>query len=180
MIKSHKVFVSFHHFNDEEYRKKFIKIFSDFAEVIIDQSVGDGDIDPDLKTETIRQKIRDEYLRNSTVTIVLIGTETWKKKHVDWEISSSLRDTQYNKRSGLIGLLLPTRKDYSTEHFDPYTIPPRLYDNVRNKFAKIYNWTESPQDIQRWVHAAFLDKDKIIPDNSRDIFRNNRSGSKWE
>ena len=35
----------------------------------------------------MRQKIRDEYIRDATVAIVLIGPRTWQRKHVDWEHS---------------------------------------------------------------------------------------------
>ena len=39
---------------------------------IVDKSVEDGDIDDDnLATETIRQKIRDDFIADATVTIVL-------------------------------------------------------------------------------------------------------------
>ena len=51
---------------------------------MVSKSVQIGDIDSNLPTERIRQKIRDEYLRDSTVTIVLIGSETWKRKHIDY------------------------------------------------------------------------------------------------
>lgn len=177
MTKRHKVFLSYHHENDEEYKKQFEQ---KFGSVYVSKSVEIGDIDPNLQTETIRGKIRDEYLRDSTVTVVLVGKETWKRKHVDWEISSSIRHTQYNPRSGLLGLILPTHPNYSTKTFDPHLIPPRLYDNIECKFAAIYNWTETPSIIQSRIHEAFLQKDKVNPDNSRVIFRNNRSGSKWQ
>ena len=58
---------------------------------MVSKSVQIGDLDSKLKDETVRQKIRDEYLRDSTVTVVLIGTETWKRKHVDWEIGASIQ-----------------------------------------------------------------------------------------
>jgi len=118
-------------------------------------------------------------LRDSSVTVVLIGRETWKRKHVDWEISSSIRDTKYNPRSGLIGILLPTYPGYSKNEYNPYTIPPRLYDNIEKKFAVIYSWTEDSNKIQDWINEAFLRKDRVLPDNSRTLFRNNRSGDRW-
>ena len=71
---------------------------------IVDRSVDTGNIDDtDLKTATVRQKIRDEYIRDATVTIVLIGPRTWQRKHVDWEIGSSLRKSKRNPRCGLSG-----------------------------------------------------------------------------
>ena len=54
----------------------FEGLFSDIHDIIVSKSVQIGDLDLNLKTDTIRQKIRDEYLRESTVTVVLIGAET--------------------------------------------------------------------------------------------------------
>ena len=61
-------------------------MFSDYYDIMVSKSVELGDIDPNLKTETIRQKIRDNYLQDSTVTVVLVGAHTWQRKFVDWEI----------------------------------------------------------------------------------------------
>ena len=169
----HKVFVSYHHANDQAYKNRFELLFSQVTEAMVSRSVQLGDIDPQLKTETIRRKIRDEFLRDSTVTVVLIGTETWKRKHVDWEISSSIRDTQFNPRSGLLGIFLPAYP-LSNNQYNPYTIPPRLYDNVRCEFAKLHKWSENPVEVQQWIHEAFLNRKRINPDNSRPLFANNR------
>jgi hypothetical protein len=102
-----KVFVSYHHAPlDQIYRDEFEKMFARLNGVFISKSVQIGDINPNLTVETIRSKIRDEYLRDSTVTVVLIGPNTWQRKHVDWEISSSIRQTALSSRSGLLGILL--------------------------------------------------------------------------
>ncbi|MFA4849622.1 MAG: TIR domain-containing protein [Methanoregula sp.] len=182
MSTRHKVFVSFHHDNDQEYRNQFEKICSD---VIVSRSVEEGDIDPNANTEYIRQKIRDEYLRDSTVTVVLIGKQSWQRKHVDWEIYSSLRNTQYNPRSGLLGILLPTYPRNDMSHYNSHTIPPRLSDNLQKRndgnepFASIRNWSTNPNDIQQWIHEAFLRKDQIAPINNRPMFGRNHSGDEW-
>lgn len=104
----HKVFVSFHHANDWSYRLAFENFFANQYDIMVSKSVQIGDISEHLPTETVRQKIRDQYLRDTTVTVVLIGAQTWQRKHVDWEIASSIRNTPYNPRSGLIGIVLPT------------------------------------------------------------------------
>ena len=141
-----------------------------------------GDIGTNLKTETIRQKIRDKYLADSTVTVVLIGSETWKRKHVDWEISSSIRETENSSRSGLIGIILPSYPRKDKTKYNSKTIPPRLYDNIKCNFASIHNWSDDPEVVQKWIHDAFLRRDKIEPDNSRDLFKDNRAESQtsWE
>lgn len=177
----HKVFVSYHHsIEDQEYRNEFERLFSESHDVMVSKSVQIGDIDPSLATDTIRQKIRDEYLRDSTVTVVLIGPETWKRKHVDWEIGSSIRHTQYNPRSGLLGIILPTYPRNDPSKYNQYTIPPRLYDNIQCGFAKIYNWSTNPVGVQQWIHEAFERRNKIDPDNSFPNFVNNRSGDRWQ
>ena len=142
-------------------------------------SVNDGDIDPNLSTETIRQKIRDEYLRDTSVTVVLIGAETWQRKHIDWEIGSSIRQTQYNPRSGLLGILLPTYPRTDQTKYNQHTIPPRLYDNIKCEFAAIYNWSDNPTMVQDWIHHAYLRKSTKQPENSRAPFGKNRTGSEW-
>jgi len=107
MIK-HKVFISYHHENDQWYKEKLLEINEEY-DIFIDMSVDTGDIDDTgMSDESIRRKIRDEYLRDSTVTIVLVGTETKKRKHVDWEIYSSMHDGERNKKSGILVIYLPT------------------------------------------------------------------------
>src|SRR5208337_4623169 len=93
----HKIFISYHHGNtpyegDKEYREKLERILATSG-IAINYSVPYDAISSDLMTETVRQKIRDEYLRDATVTVVLVGKDTWRRKHVDWEIGSSIRDT---------------------------------------------------------------------------------------
>ena len=182
MSNRHKVFVSFHHENDEGYRDLFENLFSDIHDIMVSQSVQIGDIDENLNVDTIRQQIRDEYLRDSTVTVVLVGAETWKRKHVDWEIGASIRDTEFNPRSGLLGILLPTypRPDGDPTKYSRYTIPPRLHDNIECGFAKIYNWSEDPDPVQKWIHEAFNRRNQVNPNNSRPLFANNRTGDRWQ
>ena len=176
MTTKHKVFVCFHHENDEEYRNKFERIFSN---IYISKSVDLGDINPNLNTETVRRKIREDYLRDTSVTVVLIGKETWKRKHVDWEISASIRKTKMSPRSGLLGIILPTHPNYKEETYNQYIIPPRLYDNIKCKYAKIYNWSNNADTVQNLIHQAFLRRDTINPNNTRLLFAKNRSGDRW-
>ncbi|ADK79548.1 TIR domain-containing protein [Sediminispirochaeta smaragdinae] len=178
-MSRHRVFISYHHLNDQQYKNQLEGIFRSSYEVALSNSVQIGDLNPNLPSDRLRQLIRDKYIRDATVTIVLIGTETWKRRHVDWEIGSSIRKTEYNSRCGLIGLLLPTRSDYYRDSFYPYTIPPRLYLNAKNGYAKIYNWTTNFMNLKYWIDEAFDRRNVIIPDNSFPNFVNNRSGDRW-
>ena len=103
----HKVFLSYHHHNDQWYKDTLVQAGKDHG-IFIDKSVDTGDISDHLQDQTIRHIIRDDYLRDSTVTILLVGTETQRRKHVDWEIYSSMFDGQKNKKSGILVINLPT------------------------------------------------------------------------
>jgi hypothetical protein len=192
----HKVFISFHHAGDYRSKELFL---ARFGETIIDYSVRTGEIPDNAPTEYVRQKIRDEYIRDATVTIVLIGPGTWRRKHVDWEIYSSLRATEYNSRMGLLGILLPSYRPpnaltmppsnwgspqpqlttYHTvptrETYWPNNIPPRLWDNVRATFARVRPWPAYASELQDWIHEAFQRRDQNpSPNLARSMFSQNR------
>ena len=103
----HKVFISHHHENDQGYKESLVQ-FGKKHRIFVDRSVDTGDISDDLSDKRIREKIRDGYLRDSTVTIVLVGTETKRRKHVDWEIYSSMFNGEVNKKSGILVVNLPS------------------------------------------------------------------------
>ncbi len=115
----HRVFISYHHANDHEYKANLLALNA-LHGVFIDKSVDTGDIDPNVPDESIRVKIRDEYLRDSTVTILLVGTETAGRKHIDWELYSSMIDGQVNKKSGIVVVQLPSTspKYFTASHGD--------------------------------------------------------------
>lgn len=171
----HRVFISFHH-EDQAYKDWFVRMMGDD---IVDESVEDGDIDDNrLATETIRQRIRDDFIRDATVTIVLIGPCTWQRKHVDWEIGSSLRETRRNSRCGLLGILLPGHPNAGAGRFSLRLVPPRLADNVggNDPYAVVYDWSNNATAVRDWIHRAFERRSGTPPNNGRQQYRNNRGG----
>ena len=176
-IPRHKVFISYYD-EDREHKDRFVRMM---GKRIVDRSVKVGNIDDrNIKTSTIRQKIRDEFIRDATATIVLIGPCTWQRKHVDWEIGSSLRKTKKNPRCGLLGILLPNHPDYGKRKYNLRLIPPRLADNCLevDTYANIYDWPRpwTPAKIALWIHQAFARRNEISPNNHRKQFARNRAG----
>ena len=106
----HKVFISYHHGNDQNYKDALVN-FGEQSSIFVDRSVDTGEIPDEWSDERIRREIRDNYLRDSTVTIVLVGEETRRRKHVDWEIYSSMYDGSVNKKSGILVINLPGISD---------------------------------------------------------------------
>lgn len=173
-----RVFISYHHQEDQEYKDRFVQMMSGH---ILDKSVSTGDIiDQGLPVEEIRRRIRDEYIVDATVTVVLIGHCTWQRKHVDWEISASLIDTAHNDRCGLLGIRLPTHTDFRNTEYNPRLIPPRLAYNCEGNdpFAVVHRWSGSENEVNRvrqWIDEAFSRRDRQPdPHNSYPLFANNR------
>lgn len=137
-----RVFISFYH-KDKKYRDKLINLNEFYKEKIFtDKSVGEDDISDDLTDEQIRVKIRDEYLQDSTVTVVLVGRCTRHRKHIDWEIGSSVIDGINNKRSGIIVIYLP-------ETGETDIVVPS--EKIMKEIDKI-----------RFVNWSYFDKSKIF------------------
>lgn len=175
----HNVFISYHN-DDMAYKDEFVRMLGDD---IVDKSVHDEDIDDTgLKTSTIRRIIRDDHIADASVAVVLIGPETWRRKHVDWEIGSSIRKTKKNSRCGLLGILLPNHPDYHKPTYASGNIPPRLADNCvgEDPYAKIYRWEDLNKPgvkakIRRWIDEAYKRRDGTPPNNGREAFGKNRS-----
>jgi len=161
----HKVFISYHHKNDSYYKERFEELF---GEVFILKSVNDGDIDSDNSDEYIKRLIQKDYLSDTSVLIVLVGSATKCRKHVDWEISAAL-NKKVNGYSGLLALCIPDNPDYPGPHYNSNNIPQRLADNLNTGYAKYYDWTESESTIKKWVEIAFNARinNKDLIDNSR-------------
>ena len=129
----HKVFISHHHGNDQWYKEKLVE-FGEKYSIFVDRSVDTGDIPDEWTDQQIRREIRDRYLRDSTVTVVLVGTETRRRKHVDWEIHSSMYDGSVNRRSGMVVIDLPGISD------DQFTAP-HGDEEKRLLYPDVASWT---------------------------------------
>ena len=177
MGSRHNVFLSYYHEQDQKYKEQFVRMMGN---AIVGKSVTLGDIiDNSLPTQAVLQRIREDYIAQVSVTVVLIGRCTWQRKYVDWEIGASLRDTQTNRRCGLLGILLPEHPNFQKREYDPKLIPPRLAENCDGDepFALIQDWTRDTEEIRGSIHQAFLRRrEQPDPDNSRLPFGRNWNG----
>lgn len=153
-MTKHKVFISYHHKNDYLYKQEFERLFNN---IIISKAVANGDINPDNSDEYIKRLIQQEYITDSTVTIVLLGTETAKRKHIDWEISASL-SRKVGGYSGLLGIILPTHPDYYKNKISESSIPPRLLSNIQSGYANLIKWNTDINYIDYYIETAFQNR----------------------
>ncbi|SCZ11755.1 MTH538 TIR-like domain [Lysinibacillus sp. TC-37] len=108
--------------------------------------------------------IRTNHLNDSTVTIVLIGRETSKRKWVDREIYSSLRPYGSRSRNGLLRIYLPTAGE----------TPARLQDNIDSRYAVTMNWRDLSTKLDSKIEEAFNNRSKgELVRNSRERRKRN-------
>ena len=167
-----KVFISYHH-EDQDEVDDFLDEFEDsFIPKVIGVSDEDDFIDSD-DSDYIMRRIREKYLTDSTVTIVLIGSCTWARKYVDWEVASTLRDDVNNKRSGLLAITL------KSEASGDKRLPARLDDNVTRDsngkdigYARWKKYPKTASSLESWIETVYDLRDEE-PDNKRDLRTNN-------
>lgn len=152
-IEKRNVFISF---RSEPFDKWYKKQLDDILEdLIINQSVCDGDIIPDNSADYIRHLIQQGYLKDTTVQIVLIGNHTKNRKHVDWEIYGALDHKVGNRYAGILGLILPNHPDYGKPTARYALMPKRLAANFKTGYAIIRDWTRDRRKLQDYIEEAF-------------------------
>ena len=104
----HKAFISFK-YEDLDYKDKVMQIPSiDMIDKSLTEAIASDNED------YIMQKIRSEYLADSTVTIHLIGTRSseslgaYEQRFIKRELQASLYDGAGNTKSGILGVVLPS------------------------------------------------------------------------
>jgi len=148
-----KAFISFHK-NDRAEVDAFINQWATRQDVFIPKALGvsnNDDFIDSTNPEYVMGRIREVYLQDSSVTIVLIGTCTHSRRYVDWEIKASLRQGE-TEPNGLIGLLLPSCGKSAN-------LPPRFRDNWKQGEADCYaRYRFCPQtadELRGWIEDAY-------------------------
>jgi len=172
----HKVFIS-HHKDDTDEVNDFIDTFDHEREVFITRVLGAGmeqDIIDSTNTDYVMSQIRKLYLKDSTVTIVLIGKCTWARRYVDWEIQASLRHGETVTPNGLLGIKLPS---YNKSGY-PDRLNKNLNQNDQQKdcYARVINYPTHKDTLTNQIEDAFQSRTSrahlIV--NPQDRFKNNK------
>lgn len=162
--KRRKVFVSYHHRNDQAAYDSFSAHFHDGLETITDNSL-DRAIDS-TSFEYIMRRIRDTHLHGSSCTIVLCGAETPKRRYVDWEIHASL-----GQEMGLVGVGLPSIVWEGNGTWKP----ARLQDNIDSGYAAWVLWRDlvvNPQLLIAKNEEALANPKSKISNHRQRMARN--------
>lgn len=163
--QKHKVFISFYHNDDQKYKDYIDRYLSGN---IINKSVMNGEYNPDDSDEYIKRLIREDKVSDSSVVVVLVGPNTKKRKHVDWEIYAGLR-ASVNGSSGLIGIMLPELPKAPNGGYYYDDMPARLADNIKSEYADFYTWDCAIANFDSIIEKAYQKRisAKSKMDNSR-------------
>lgn len=207
-IARHRVFVSYYHHDDQRYKDYLIKMQEfnietmQMQSIFEDFSVHEKEIDDaGLSSEQIRCIIRDEYIKDATVLILLCGENTKKRKHIDWELHAAMYDSPANRQMGIIVINLPTIKQgirASSEEEKPllsdfgqwYSIdnraefeaqypymPSRIIDNfVKGVPITVVEWSRienHPTILKQLIDNAFNRRFDFTYDHSSPLRRQN-------
>lgn len=207
-IARHRVFISYYHHDDQRYKDYLIKMQEfnietmQMQSIFEDFSVHENEIDDaGLSSEQIRCIIRDEYIKDATVLILLCGENTKKRKHIDWELHAAMYDSPANRQMGIIVINLPTIKQgirASSEEEKPllsdfgqwYSIdnraefeaqypymPSRIIDNfVKEVPITVVEWSRienHPTILKQLIDNAFNRRFDFTYDHSSPLRRQN-------
>lgn len=183
----HKCFISYKK-EDQWYRNKLISDLG--GENFIDKSL-DRRIDS-YDGDYVMQVIRKDYLRDSTVTLFLIGAFSAENAGYDAmgdrnyfikkELAASLFNGEGNKRSGIVGIVLPDMYDRifrgtyicsqcGYEHgnvcvsddvvirefgYNYFTEPHnRCAWGEEDRYCVLVRWDDFIKDPERYINQAF-------------------------
>lgn len=171
-----RVFVS-HYRGDRIEVDNFIDYFANQLGIFTPYVLGANDNDDfidSMNPEYVMTRIRQMYLQDTTVTIVLIGSCTHSRRYVDWELKSSLRQSDNYTPNGVMGIILPSQGSSAF-------LPPRLEANWsqghNNCYARYWVYPSSANQLGEWIDDAYSARTSRIHliNNAQVMMKYNRS-----
>ena len=148
-----RVFIS-HYRGDRLEVDAFIHRFANIEGVFTHYVLGANNNDDFINstnTSYVMTRIREKYLQDTTVTIVLIGGCTHSRRYVDWEIKSSLTQGAYAP-NGLIGIILPSQGSSAI-------LPDRFAANWTqghvNCYGRYWVYPNDANTLGSWIEDAY-------------------------
>ncbi|EMQ94379.1 hypothetical protein D778_00847 [Xanthomarina gelatinilytica] len=168
-----RVFIS-HYKGDRTEVDNFISYFANSLGIFTPYVLGANDNDDFIdssNTDYVMNQIRTKYLKDSTVTIVLLGSCTHSRRYIDWEIKSSLRQGDYTP-NGLMGIVLPSQNNSAY-------LPPRFQRNWNQNhsdcYARYWSYPTTGSQLGEWIDDAYMARTtrNHLIDNPQDMMKYN-------
>jgi len=150
----HKCFLSYH-VEDADEVAAFV---DEHGEVFIPRVLGvtsEDDFIDSSNTNYVMDRIREKYLTDSTVTIVMVGKCTWSRRFVDWEVYSTLRNDTNNRLNGLMAITLPSVASDSSRQLPARVDDNRLGDDGDDGYARWWKYPKTSDSLRSHIEVAF-------------------------
>lgn len=168
-----KVFISYHR-EDNKYKEQLEKMLGEID--IKYFSVPTDYFFEGKNHEHIAQILRDE-IKMCSVTICIIGKETYSRPHVDHELYNTLKGG-ICKRKGLVGVMLENRGD-NINNIDYSSFPNRIQDNITEEipYVVLAQWASVRTKLQEVISKANRKRCKSFEiDNTAILMQLRRGG----
>jgi hypothetical protein len=148
-----KAFISYFR-GDRRPVEDFVGYWATIQNVFIPQIVGayGEDLINSDDAEYVIGQIRTRYIVDSTVTMLLVGSCTHSRRHVDWELKASLRQGDVYTPNGLLGIVLPYQGNSAY-------LPRRFQQNWNREsracYARYYMAPHSADQLRAWIEDAY-------------------------
>jgi hypothetical protein len=175
-----KCFISYHH-ADQAWVDHFVNTFDHSRDLFVARGLGQTmaqDIIDSADTDYVMRRIRQLYVSDSSVTLVMLGKCTWARRYVDWELQASLRAPQNGLPNGLLAIKLPTfpENGFFPDRLNRNLLSPERKAAGLDCFARWMTYPQSADELWAAIEAAFQRRTTHVHliDNPRDRFSNNR------
>lgn len=154
-----KVFISYHHKDQDwvdNFRTTFSEIYDLFTDCSLDKAIDSNNL------FYVNRTIREDYITGTSITIVICGLNTWRRKCVDWEIYSTL-----DKDHALLGVTLPHNREWRDGQ-QIRVVPDRLHKNIEAGYAHWIDWTPDALSLKNAIEfsLSLSNTNKHLKDNS--------------
>jgi hypothetical protein len=153
-----RVFISYCHLNQAE-SERFVERWSNvFSACALGMRFTDDIVNSD-NPAYVMSRIRADYLGDSSVTVLLIGTCTHSRRYIDWELKASLQRGT-GTPNGVVAFLLPSAHNFNGRTY-PY-LPDRLAANYcygdNSTYARYWFMPETEQSMRECIETAFASR----------------------
>ena len=154
--------------DDEDEVRQFVETFGSEVELLVRGVSANDDFVADVADRRfVLQEIDEAYFGMSTVTIVLVGRNTYRRRFVDWEIAVSLDTSNERWRNALVAIWLRSAAGTGM-------LPDRLGRNIAGAVGyvlKPWRYPKSAAELNDMIAKALKAKagGEYLVDNSADL-----------
>jgi hypothetical protein len=164
-----RVFISYCHLDQQEAENFVVAWRNVFTARALGMAF-DNNMVNSTDPAYVMSRIRADYLGDSTITIVLIGTCTHSRRYVDWELKASMQRGN-STPNGVVAFLLPSAHNHNGLQY-PH-LPDRLAANYRyldnTTYARYWFMPETETAMTECIETAFRSRtilaDSIVNPN---------------